>query len=1350
MLNVALMLLMFYLMWGIIGVEVIGGSLGNHCRLNESHFNESHSLNETAGESPIVEAPFAEPVAFGGAPVVVGEPVEVLNETALNETVSELLEAIEWEKHPVQELPFDGWTFCKVGNDSGPSWVGGRTCPSGYVCEPTKYYPNYNSTRFDNFGVAVISLFQTISMENWVFISYWSMDATNDFTVIFFIIVRLFGFFMVLGLFLASVRGAWRRQKELRKHIRNMKGVKQEEAAAAAAAAGLEPDREAPTFVNRIADWLRRPPEESIANQYGCAAAFYRLGYKIQHRVLDSLWFQRTVIGAVIINGIILCMDAFGAPEAYSKALNGINLAFTMIFTLEAVLRLMGLGLYLYFKSPLNWIDLLVVITGWVEAVISDSQSLTGLRVVRILRLFKALRAWPRLRRLLDALSGVASLMFWSLCLLLLIIFIYALVGMHIFGGKFHFEGLEHQPRFHFDNLYWAIVSVFMVLGVFDWNEILFSAIRSVGYASIVYFFTLIVLASYLVVNLFVSVIITAITEAAKLDHEAQEKHHDAHRTHEKQEESEEQVEMASHDIVKLAAAGKIEVPKSHGHVEDMDEDWKRSLKYSSFCCLSGTNKLRVSLGKLLTSTPVRVIFAIVIITSCVTLAIEVTDDPPSKSVFGPSPIFRDVFIFWLDVVFLVVFGLEVIAGMLVHGFAFHPFAYLRNPWNWVDMITFVGMLVDYAAVHTIDLTYLRALRSLRAIKMIAKFKFTRVVFHTLGKALPFLPAIVPICIFVWLIFSILGLQLFGGLMWHCNDGEVVDKLECVGYFEQHLENETLILAERKWINYDNSWDNIGESFFNVFKMASFEGTLDTMLRTVDAVGIDKNPRRDYNPAAALFYITFIPFSTWIVLGLTVGTIVDTFAEIRREEGEHAQVGMTDEQRQWVEMQKLLINTLPGIKAPPPKQRWRRKLYNIVKHQAFEIVLAVVIVLNIAILCINHNGQSDQLQLLQTVSDYLFTAIYIIEAVIKLVAVSPKWYFRDGWNILDMIIVVASIISWIIAGVLSTNPILGGIVKALRVLRVLRVVKLFKGAKEFRLLFKTVVLSLPAMLNVFLVCFLVMYAFAIVGVALFKDVREGFAISERANFQTFGSALFLLFRMATGERWDLIMYDVAHATTKWSYIYFVLFVIIVTHVLVNAAIAIVIDNFSYATNTLAERDVTMSHFTNFLTTWHLFDKAGRGTLPISMFQSFLQKLPPPLGVGSNTSEAYLKLFMTQTLAAVPISGGEVFFPHVLLNLTRRAMGLESVPQIQYDKMLAKWQQFYTPAEGGAAGAIGASMTIDEIMGIIAIQRRIRSHLMWKRLHEVTGRTHPLTREEKQHRKEELRQSNKKKRRESRV
>jgi hypothetical protein len=270
-----------------------------------------------------------------------------------------------------------------------------------------------------------------------------------------------------------------------------------------------------------------------------------------------------------------------------------------------------------------------------------------------------------------------------------------------------------------------------------------------------------------------------------------------------------------------------------------------------------------------------------------------------------------------------------------------------------------------------------------------------------------------------------------------------------------------------------------------------------------------------------------------------------------------------------------------------------------------------------------------------------------------------------------------------------------------------------------------------------------MYAFAIIGVAFFKEIHEGFAISERANFQTFGSALFLLFRMATGERWDLIMYDVAKATNRWSYIYFILFVVIVTHILVNSAIAIVIDNFSYATNTLAEREVTMGHFTTFLETWNMYDRAGRGTIEISKFGGFLQRLPPPLGVGQAANEQYLNIFMKQTLAAVPITNGEVLFPHVLLNLTRRAMGLESVPQGQYDKMLAKWQKNYHPTNGPDVDSTDmVTLSIKEIVGIISIQRRMRLHLMWKRMHELTGRTKGPSKEEKKMRKTALMNSQK--------
>jgi len=105
------------------------------------------------------------------------------------------------------------------------------------------------------------------------------------------------------------------------------------------------------------------------------------------------------------------------------------------------------------------------------------------------------------------------------------------------------------------------------------------------------------------------------------------------------------------------------------------------------------------------------------------------------------------------------------------------------------------------------------------------------------------------------------------------------------------------------------------------------------------------------------------------------------------------------------------------------------------------------------------------------------------------------------------------------------------------------------------------------MFSAFLVLFVLLFVFATIGVFLFDAVITGDEISDRAGFQTFGNALFLVYRylsslsssththiyiyiltnlfcsrMSTGEAWEVIMHDVMRATSDWAVIYFVSFV----------------------------------------------------------------------------------------------------------------------------------------------------------------------------------------------------------------
>ena len=164
-------------------------------------------------------------------------------------------------------------------------------------------------------------------------------------------------------------------------------------------------------------------------------------------------------------------------PDALTLFLTVMNYIFTVIFFLEMVLKQFGFGLKVYFSDNMNVFDCLIVVSSIVELVTGGGGFLS---VLRTFRLFKLTRHLPGLQRqmavIIASLGDVANF-----CLILLLfIFIYAIMGMYIFGAKFDFDGTG-SDRSNFDNLFNSLVTVFQLLTIEDWPGVMYNGIRAVG-----------------------------------------------------------------------------------------------------------------------------------------------------------------------------------------------------------------------------------------------------------------------------------------------------------------------------------------------------------------------------------------------------------------------------------------------------------------------------------------------------------------------------------------------------------------------------------------------------------------------------------------------------------------------------------------------------------------------------------------------------------------------------------------------------------------------------------------------------------------------------------------------------
>jgi len=235
------------------------------------------------------------------------------------------------------------------------------------------------------------------------------------------------------------------------------------------------------------------------------------------------------------------------------------------------------------------------------------------------------------------------------------------------------------------------------------------------------------------------------------------------------------------------------------------------------------------------------------------------------------------------------------------------------------------------------------------------------------------------------------------------------------------------------------------------------------------------------------------------------------------------------------------------VRSTDPSRRARLRM--LVESSGFNTFIIVVIVLNAVLI-----GLSTYLSdgaALGTIAliENLCVGIYLVEIVLRFLArESSGAFFRDGWNVFDLVIVVAALI-----------PASNGIGPTLRILRVFRVLRLVKTIPELRLIVNVLVRSVASMKYVSLLAFILFYVYAVIGVKLFGTVGN----PMQPYFASIHEAFFSLFRILTGDDWTQMRYELAQAGYSVTIFtaYQVSWILIATFLLVNVLVGAVINNY---------------------------------------------------------------------------------------------------------------------------------------------------------------------------------------------
>lgn len=210
-------------------------------------------------------------------------------------------------------------------------------------------------------------------------------------------------------------------------------------------------------------------------------------------------------------------------------------------------------------------------------------------------------------------------------------------------------------------------------------------------------------------------------------------------------------------------------------------------------------------------------------------------------------------------------------------------------------------------------------------------------------------------------------------------------------------------------------------------------------------------------------------------------------------------------------LHNLLSSFFNNFSVQNKLQAWT---FDIVTHQTFEITIMILILSNMITMLVEHENMSTNFESVLEFINYIFIAIFTGECVLKMFALRYH-YFRNPWNCFDFVVVILSIIGSTLSEFIKQYFVQPTLFRIIRLARIGRILRLIRGAKGIRTLLFALMMSLPALLNIGLLLFLVIFIYSIFGMSQFAYVKRDGGLDDMFNFCTFANSFLCLFMITT-------------------------------------------------------------------------------------------------------------------------------------------------------------------------------------------------------------------------------------------
>jgi hypothetical protein len=881
---------------------------------------------------------------------------------------------------------------------------------------------------------------------------------------------------------------------------------------------------------------------------------------KIKYFILEDhsatphyIIFNFFIYSVTLLNFIYLCMLSYPISQDIVTSIIIINIFCSSVFVVEIIFKLLVLGIRPYFKDKLNIMDFCVVWIGVIEIIVvqvsdnvadNGNSALSSFRAIRFIRLLKLFKKETFMGRFVNfIIVSLRDLIYYTL-LLLFFLFLFALAGRELFANRIYvynktdewgyvYPDVFLSPRENFDNLFNAFVTVFILFIGDSWPSIMYEFMKVRYLASVAYFLVIIIIGNIMIFNLFLSIMMSNYDpENAivifEIDAKTKNLKRKLRRLTSQIRFCWRKLKVNFYKVIDCCQTSKKKEISKSSTISGLTSSPSRTtfnekhpIIRKSLGCLPPTSKIREEIAEFIsTNKYYYFILQISIVISLLILGLDTqftTDMVAIKTNY------------FLDLITTVIFIVEIVLASIAYGFLFNgPYSYMRQIYNILDFITVCLSItylyastskvfeLNYMKVNTLNvMRFIKMFRLVRVFKVVGFSKSLQASLHTFTKSVNEMLKIIIIGSIFVLIFAVIGMTYFRGLYSRCVFTNmpsqfiysIVTKWDCMDYGGD-------------WISPYPNFDNIRSSFILLFEMMTTENWTYYMYNAIDATYIDYQPVKNNRFHWSLFFIAYMIIAYFFLLNLSIAILCDNFKK------EKAAIENTQFQKPLqIEFFKIYKSL---YKIPIPRKQEKldkvtKALLNILESIYFDVFITVCIISNMITLTINIPGMDAKTTGLISNMGTVFSWIFITECVLK-IYVFRFSYFSIGWNILDFIVALETIFNLLTKSIEALQHT-GFDSSLLRTLRVARVLRILKKAESLNRIFNLFLNSIPGVMNIAILYFLLLYIYSSIGTSLFGLIKFQTYIGEKWNFQGIGNSLLLLIRITSGESWNYIMHE---------------------------------------------------------------------------------------------------------------------------------------------------------------------------------------------------------------------------------